>query len=227
MSDTENTTPNTYTIKMQGYGGEIVLGRVPNRIYEYFKDHAIDLAEFANDWKDTQIEDTDLHPFDPGAWFDCDGIAHESGVEMDESSIVEIIDQDGNIVWASNLDAATLEEVGCEVITGNDIYASDQKEGSVVFYGQQFEKGLFFEGTISLQEPLDISKLKFLSTDIEGWSICSGIEYDNSIVDGDEYDAEEQSNHFAFIKILKDGDTESYTGPDDNDYYSDDTEICL
>ena len=211
-------TPKTYTIKMHGNGGEVVLGKVPNRIYDYFVENDIDLAEFSNDWQDAQIEDSDLHPFDPGAWFDCDGIAHESGVEMDEANVIEIFDQDGNIIWACNLDAANLEEIGCEVIIGTDIDASDQKEGSVVFYGQQFEKGVFFEGTIELTEPFDVTKLKFLCTEIEGWCVCSDIEYDNVVIDGEEGDIEEDGNYVAFIKILKDGDTQVYTGP--NDEYS-------
>ena len=225
MSFIENSTPKTYTIKVQGYGGEIVLGKVSNHIYEYFRNHEVDLADFAYDAADTQIIDRSLHPVHPGAWFDCDGIAHEIGAEMDETSYIEVIDQDGSIVWASPLDAAILEEVGCEVITAEDIYASDQKEGSVVFYGQQFEQGLFFEGTLELTETFNPEKLKFLCTDIEGWSICNGIEYDNQYIDGYEYAAEEQNTHFAFIKILENGDTESYTGPDDNDY--DVEETCL
>jgi len=213
MSNIE--TSKSYTIKMQGNGGEVVLGRIPVRIYNHFVENNIDLAEFSCNWQDNQIEDDDFHPFDPGAWFDCDEIAHESGVEMDESNIIEVFDQDGNLIWAGNLDSANLEDVGCEVITGNDIDASDQKEGSVVFYGQQFEKGVFFEGTITLTEPFDISKLKFLCTEIEGWCVCSGIEYNNVIIDGEEGDIEEESNYFAFIKILEDNDTEIWTGPDD------------
>lgn len=228
MPTTENSKSHTYTVKMHGYGGEIVLGRVPARIYDYFRINGIDLADFAINCDDQQVLDDDLQPFDPGAWFECDEIAHESGVEMDESCFIEVFNASGELIWASNLDAATLEEVGCEVVSGTDIYASDQKEGSVVFYGQQFEKGIFFEGTLTLSEDFDASKLKFLCTDIEGWSICSGIEYDNSLIEETDYDVEEGNNYFAFIKILPEGDTESYTGPDDNDlYYYSDEEACL
>jgi hypothetical protein len=228
MSNSENSKARTYTIKMYGYGGEIVLGRVPARIYDYFRVNGIELSDFAVNCEDQQILDDDLQPFDPGAWFECDEIAHESGVEMDESCYIEIFDDLGEFIWSSNLEAATLEEVGCEVVSGKDIYASDQKEDSVVFYGQQFEKGTFFEGTITLDEPFDVTKLKFLCTDIEGWSICSGIEYNDTLIDETNYDVEEGNNYFAFIKVLPDGDTESYTGPDDNDFYQySDEEACL
>lgn len=225
MSNIENFSPITYTIKLQGYGGEIALGKVSNDVYEYFKNHEIDLAEFAYNSEDNQIIDTSFYPFLPGEWFDCNDIAHEIGAEMDETSSIQVIDQNGVIIWASTIDAATLEEVGCEVITSEDIYASDQSEGTVVFYGQQFDHGLFFEGTIESYSLFDPTKLKFLCTDLEGWSICNGIEYNGQYVEGDVYNAEERHTHFAFVKVLDDGDTERYTSSDDNDY--DITETCF
>lgn len=208
-------TARTYTFKLQGWGGEIVLGRVPNRVYDYFKDNKIDLTEYCNFETNTQMVPAEFQPFPPSEWFSCDEIAHETGVEMDESCVLEVFDEDDNLVWAGNLDAATLEEIGCDVVSGTDIYASDQKSGSVVFYGQQFEKGTFFEGTIETSEPFDITKMKFLCTDIEGWSICSGLEYNGVTVECEDFDLEDQNNHFAFIKILDDGDTESYADPED------------
>lgn len=225
MTTIDNSTSNTYSIKVQGYGGEIVLGKVPEKVYKYFIDHAIDLADFAYNKLDTQISDHDMYPFTPGEWFECNDIAHELGVEMDSTSVIEVKDQNGAIIWAATMDAGALEEIGCEIVTGEDIYASDQSPGTVVFYGQQFDKGVFFDGSFESAASFDPRKLKFLCTDIEGWSICSGIEYDNRFVEGDEYEAEEQDAHFAFIKILENGNTESYTGPDDNDY--DVEEMCL
>lgn len=220
-------TNTTYTLKLQGYGGEIVLGRVPNKVYDYFKNHGIDLAEYANSLKDRQNVPDEFQPFAPSEWYECDEIAHESGVEMDESGILEVTDEDGNIVWAGALDAAALEDIGCDVVSGTDIYASDQKAGSVVFYGQQFEKGVFFEGTIELNEPFDITKVKFLCTDIEGWSICSGLEYNGILIDGEDFDTEDQNNHFAFIKILENGDTESYTDLEDFNAYYDEEDYAI
>lgn len=218
-------TATTYTFKLQGWGGEIVLGRVANKVYDYFKDNRIDLAEYANSEKDLQKVPTEFQPFEPSEWFDCDEIAHEWGVEMDDSCVIEVFDDDDNIVWAGNLDAAALEEIGCDVVTGNDIYASDQKVGSVVFYGQQFEKGVFFEGSVETSEPFDVNKLKFVCTDIEGWSICTGVEYDGKIIECEDFDLKQQNNHFAFIKILEDGDTESYTDAEDILHDEDDYDV--
>lgn len=225
----ENFVPSVHTFRLQGYGGEIVLGKVSNKSFEYFKNNGLDLIEYSSETKDRQKIPAEFRPFEPGNWFDCDEIAHEIGIEMDETCVIEVLNEYNSIVWAGNLDAATLEEAGCDVVVGEDIYASDQKPGSVLFYGQQFEKGIFFEGDLTLSSPFDVTKLKIITTEIEGWSICSSVEYDGVIIDNVYVETEEQNNHFAFIRVLDNGDTESYTDPDINDlciYYEEDDEAA-
>lgn len=223
MSDVENGK-RVYTIKLLGNGGEVVLGRVPGHVYDHFRSNNVDLSDFANDAEDGQVKDEILWPFHPGEWYNCDDIAHDYGVEMSDSCSVEVYNEDGYVVWYSSLDAATLEEIGCDIETSNDINASDQPADTVVFYGQQIDYGVFFDAKLELDEDFDYTKLKFYVTDIEGWSICSGVDYNNCELDGDNFDVEETTNHFAFVKVLDNGDTESYSGPDDYDYAYDDEE---
>lgn len=221
MSTTnENFIAGVYTFRLQGYGGEIVLGKVTDKVFEYFKNDGLDLIEYSTDTKDRQKIPEEFRPFPPGAWFSCDDIAHETGIEMDDSCVIEVLNEDNDVVWAGTLDAATLEEAGCDVVTGEDIYASDQKSGSTVFYGQQFEKGIFFEGDVTLTEPFDVSKLRIVTTEIEGWSICSKLEYDGVNIENVYVDTTEHNSHFAFIKVLDHGDTQSYTDSEINDLYN-------
>lgn len=214
---------NIYTMKMSGYGGEIVLGPVSNAIYDYFKINDINLNEFSNNENDTQIHDPAFQPFEPGYWWDCNGIAYEFGIEMSDTNLIEIFDQEENLVWSSKLDAALLEEFGCEVNTKQDVYVTDQAPGSVVFYGQQVERGTFFHNTLETQSEFDPTLLTFHCVDIEGWSLCTSVSYNEQIFhSSDDPDIIDETNYFVFVKILEDGDTESYTGPEEFDSYIED-----
>ena len=42
-------TPRDYRIEITGYGGEIYFGQVDRKIYEFFKEHKIDIAEYIED----------------------------------------------------------------------------------------------------------------------------------------------------------------------------------
>ena len=86
-------TPRTYRIDISGYGGEIVLGTVDNKTFEYFKKHNIDVEEYIGDW-DNELDIPDEYNFAPGGgWYECSDIAHESGAEMDGASIVTVYDE--------------------------------------------------------------------------------------------------------------------------------------
>jgi hypothetical protein len=45
-------TPVNYTIEIGSSGGEVYYGRVDRKIYDFFRDHKIDIDEYAIDWDD-------------------------------------------------------------------------------------------------------------------------------------------------------------------------------
>ena len=202
-------TPRTYRVMLSGYGGEIVLGSVPRSIYNYFKENDIDLEEYAwdSDYAEENEIPEDMQPFEPGCWHDCDDVAHESGCELSEYNYITVTDENGKEHWQCDLDYSKLTDAGVEVDETEESLCSDRadRENTVGFIGQSVEKGCFFEGELNLTAPFDPAKLAINYSDIEGWSLITGVTYDGEDIEGyDGYDTRGKSSEFKFYDTGED-----------------------
>lgn len=164
-----------YTIEIAGRGGEIVIGTVSPKIYQYFEENNIEIEDYA--WgDDEEFEDMpdEYRPFYPSEWFECDDIAHEWGAEFSQMGI-SIIDEEGEYVY-QYLGSYDLEDLDVEVKEVAEVYTSELPSGTAVFIGQSFEKGHFYTFTVE-DEEFDITKLVVRKVDIEGWELVTGVEY--------------------------------------------------
>jgi hypothetical protein len=218
-------TPQTVKIEMSGYGGEVVMGTVDRKIYEYFTKNEIDVEEHVNDW-DNELEVPSEYCFaSDGQWYENDNITHENGVEMDSACTIRIMDEQDNTIWEHNLDIQELEKTGVDVECFSSEYIDDQEIGTVVFFGQQFEKGLFFGGEFVLRSPFAPKKLTIRYCDVDGFKVCSSLEYDNEDLISDDYSTTGKSSHYSLTLVGEDGE-ETYTSPETPPvYYPDDTEF--
>lgn len=180
-------TPITVSVMIQGYGGESYAGTVDRKIYNYFKEHKIDLEEFTNDWDNENFAfvPDEMRPFDQGQQYDCDNLWHASGAELDGLNTITVSGPDGDI-WEHNLDHSELEESGVTVeeYGGCDLDDEDIPEGKVVYNGAQGEKGCFFDGELELRAPFDPAKLKIVYENCGGWYLVTYVEYDGEEIDG-------------------------------------------
>jgi hypothetical protein len=200
-------TPRTYTLMLSGYGGEIVLGSVPREQYQYFVDNEIDLEEFAWDEDCATEVPEDMRPFEPGCWHECSDVAHESGCELSDSNYITVTDENGEQHWQSNLGHSTLTDAGIEVDESDEYLCSDREDrvNTVGFVGQSTEKGCFFDGELALTEPFDPAKLAISYSDIEGWSLISGVTYDGVDIEGhDGYSTNGKGSEFKFYDTGED-----------------------
>jgi hypothetical protein len=180
-------TPQTVTLSVGGYGGECYMGRVDRKIYDYFKEHKIDMEEYANDWDDKfGFVPDEMRPFTPGSPYDCDGFCHASGPEMSDMNTVEITDENGNTIWEGNLGLDWLDDEQISVDEWETAIIDDEPEGTVIFWGGQGEKGLLYGGTFELKQPFDPKKLKFNFSNADGWYICNNISYDGEDISNDD-----------------------------------------
>jgi len=205
LMQTLKFTPREYRLEMAGYGGEVVIGTVKPEAYEYFVENDLDLDEYAYDWENEMEVPEDKQPFVPGEWHDCDDLAHENGVEMYSSCRVYVYDENGDEVWSHSLDINELEDSGIDVEGVSEHYVN-WNDGKVVFYGQNFEKGLFFGGSFELTAPFDPKKLKFYTDDIDGWEICNTVTYAGEDIFSDDYDTTGKSSTYEFFDLRKQGE---------------------
>lgn len=192
-------TPGTYTVSCWGYGGEIVLGTVERKVYDYFVENEVDLNEYSTQWSDEDCEvPEDCRPFSPGEWHDCDDICHENGVEMSEYCKIQVEDSEGNTVWEHVLEPFMLEESEVEVECHDEYYA-ESHDSTTVFLGQSIEKGTFFAANFELTSPFDPKKLKIVYSDVEGMLLMSQLFYNNEDIYNDGGDTRGKSMEFKFL----------------------------
>lgn len=232
LMQTLKFTPRNYRIEISGYGGEIYWGSVDRKIYDFFKDKEIDIEQYAGSWDDDMWADIpdDMRPFTPGSAYECDHGCHQSGATFDQSSYVTVYDEKGYQVWQSSLDSVALAKEGVGFDCIDEKYINDYEPGTVVFFGSQGEKGVFFGNEFELRAPFDPSKLRICYEDCDGWMLTSNISYNGEDIDGSDYDSVGKWGENKWLIV---GDTEEvYDGVErDEEAYEDtsddDEEITL
>ncbi len=173
-------TPRTYKVELWGYGGEYVMGTVDRKIYDYFRQHRISVADYA--WGGDEYEHVpeDMRPFEPGCWYDNDDMGHVSGVDMNAGTM-QITDENGEVVYQRDL--SDLDGCDVQLSTCEEVWIDEKPAGTVVYYGYSSEKGSFFEANIELREPFDPEKLLINISDFDSNEIVVGVEYDGEELD--------------------------------------------
>ena len=215
-------TPRTYTIQMWGYGGEYVMGTVERKIYDYFKRRRLSLSDYAwgSDYAEENNIPEEMQPFPPGSWYECDDMAHISGVDRNAGTL-QICDENGNTVYERSLeDIDGYSDDSPEIGGGDEVWIDSKDPGTVVFVGVSSEKGTFFEGEIELREPFDITKLSISYDEIDGNEIVSMVTYDGDDIENSGGSTNGKSSDFGFYIAgsQKDGKWEMYKDMDSIEY---------
>lgn len=212
--------PQTYTIELSGFGGEIVMGKVNHSTYDYLLDNLIEVDELVDDIDNDLGIPSEHRIFPNGAWYECNDICHESGVEFSDNGCVTVFDENGNSVWTSNLNPMVLKRNGCRVDLQNVTNVNDQPNDSVVFVGRSDEKGVFFKGDINLSAPFDPRKLGFGYASINSWDIGSGVEYNDEYIENDDLSINYLSSAYKLVVVDNSPTTveESTYRPNESEY---------
>jgi len=180
-------TPQQVKVTIYAYGGECYMGKVDRKIYDYFKEHRIDMDEYASDWDDKfSFVPDEMRPFPPGSPYECDSMCHAGGPEVSDTNIIEVTNEHGDIIWSSPFGINELEDQGVEVEEWETAIIDDEPEGTVIFWGGQGEKGTCFGSDFELKAPFDPKKLKISYSNCDGWWICNGVSYDDEELDNND-----------------------------------------
>lgn len=193
-------TPRTYKVRLWGYGGEYVMGTVDRKIYDYFRQRRLDVAEFAWDYdyaEENNIPE-DMRPFEPGSWHDCDNMGHCWGVDRNCGTI-QVDDENGSTVFEKPLeDVNGYDDDSPELGGGDEVWIDSQPKGTVVFIGVSSEKGTFFEADLELKLPFDPTKLCLSYDEIDGNEIITSVSYDGEDLCNEGGDTNGKSSEFGF-----------------------------
>jgi hypothetical protein len=195
-------TPRTYKLRLWGYGGEYVMGTVDRKIYDYFREHRLDVEEYAwnYEYADENNIPEDMRPFEPGSWHDCEDMGHSWGVDRNCGTI-QVDDENGNTVYEKQLESISgYDEENPEPgwSCGDEVWIDSQPKGTVVFIGVSSEKGTFYEADLPLNMPFDPEKLCLHYDEIDGNEIITSVSYDEEELMNDGGDTNGKSSEFAF-----------------------------
>lgn len=210
LIDVLKFTPQQVKVTIYAYGGECYIGKVDRKIYDYFKEHKIDLEEYSTDWDDKfSFVPSELQPFPPGSPYECDSMCHASGPEVSDTNVIEITNEHGDIIWSSSFGLNELEDAGVDVDEWETAIIDDEPEGTVVFWGGQGEKGTCFGSDFELRAPFDPKKLKISYSNCDGWWICNGVSYDGEDLDNNDLSTTGKWGENKWVIV---GDEEVYEG---------------
>lgn len=219
LYDALKFTPRTYSISMWGYGGEIVMGKIDRKIFDYFKHRRLSVEEFA--WGYEYAEDNNIPdemcPFEPGSWYECDSMAHGSGATRDCATL-QITDENGEVVVEQSVEDIDGDEDGIQLSCNDETYIGQANPGEVVFIGRSSEKGTFFEGEFHLTKPFDITKLEVQYDEVDGEEYVTSIFYDGEEIDNNGANTNGKSSDFGFFLVKEDKSWESYKDHDSIQY---------
>jgi len=217
LMQTLRFTPRTYRISLWGYGGEIVMGTVDRKHFDYFKRRRLDLSDYA--WNYDYAEENNIpednQPFPPGSWYECDDMAHSNGVDRD-SGTLQIDDENGETILEKDLgefDGDSDDSPRWD--WGEETWITQAGSGQVVFVGRSNEKGTFFEGDIELTQPFDITKLVLFNEEIDGTEMITGVMYDGEDIDNWGGSTDGKSSDFGFYLVNDNDSWEVYRNEDD------------
>jgi hypothetical protein len=209
-------TPRTYTISLWGYGGEKVMGTVDKKIFDYFKHRRLNLSDYA--WDSDYAEDNnipeDMQPFSPGSWYECDSMAHVSGVSRTAGTL-QILDENSETVFEKSLDDCDGCNESPQWACNDESWIGSREPGEVVFIGNSNEKGTFFEGEIELTAPFDIELLELNYDEVDGEEIVNSVYYDGEEIDNNGGGTDGKSSDFGFYLVKDSNSWETYRNADD------------
>ena len=219
MSDLELVMqPARYwRIKLYGYGAEVVFGNSSKEEVEYWESEQARIdTKCSNDeepldhyiWENID-SDIDFSAVPEqyrreGSWHDQDDLAHTHGVDCTHAyiSIEEVENTEWNSVAVRELiDAVSLYDF---IISNSAKVESFEfyTEAEHVFCGTSEEKGIFFDGVIETQGPLDLFKLTFKTTEYpNGFTLVESVLYDDVDISNEGGDTNGKSMDIGFIEL--------------------------
>lgn len=194
-------------VEINGYGNDIMSGRVSNLFFNIFEDEGLEFDEYAFDCDYDQEVDIpeNIRPFDPGCYFEADEVVQERGPNVGLSNI--LIYQDEEIIYNCELEKLTTSSMplnGITIETVDPIYTEDfLKPGDAYFVVIRAEKGRFLSYEFETNQ-FELKKLTIQSTDVEGTNLISAVYYDGEeLEDLGETNTDEKGAE-AYLGIVED-----------------------
>lgn len=208
-----------YNIRIWGYGGELVYGKLTKAQHDFWQaecdkedEQGYDLDEqfgyYLFDQEDFEEDHGIKVPEDAkidAEWHECDDIAHDNGANLGSANIT--IEEVDSVEYNAKIIKEIIESQDLqEFINDNNIVVDQdeldldengnrQEDGhNYCMYAMSVEKGTFFDGILTLTRPIDLSKLSIQTTEYpNGDNLVGGVTYNGEDIDANGGDTNGKS----------------------------------
>lgn len=189
-----------FKIQIEGYGGELIIGKISKEAYEYWKDKdQEELVNFCFGFSDDDIPEEAMF-CDPENWYEVDNIVHERALNINDWFKITVYDEDEEEVFCYVKDDETTENIDLSNLLEEtrEIYYTEQS--SYLFFGYNIEEDFYVEGEFEADkfepEKLAIKFIDYLET-----ALIECVTYDGEVIENIEQGdgAESTGNRIFFV----------------------------
>lgn len=166
-----------YKINLTGWGQEYIATNVTEEFFNHFKDNDISFNDYMSGSMEDELPEHLWEVYAEDRRYDLDKIAHASGANYDDSTFINVLNEDGDTIYSSIVvDYAEEAKHYADIVDDIDIVNCGHR---YVVLGSEYSKGFHDEFELELEgEEFDPSKITILykayDEDVE---IISGIRY--------------------------------------------------
>jgi hypothetical protein len=190
-----------YRVEISGVGSQVAMGAVARATYDYFKSQQIDINDYVNHPEKYSGMPHQFQFIENGEWYELQDLVDVYGVELSDSSQIQVFDAEGQEVWSSPLDTGLLVNAGVTINCLGEDYVDDEADGTVVFLGVEHQRGTFFVADLELEDSFDPARLRFDYHNANGWSVSQTLWYDGEAYEIDGPDTVNTSAQFSLTLV--------------------------
>jgi hypothetical protein len=200
LVDTIKRPIRHYRIRLWGYGGEVSYGKSSKEEFAYWEtDIEARRAEFnipddESPFNRYMMDKDDIGGYETvpstilreGEWYDQADVDHGYGVAYESANIdiVEVEDDEYNAEEIDTVHQGVLDEFIDQYDASVVVGESEAVEQEYCFYAMDIQKGTFFDGILTVNGKIDLSKLKFECTEYpNGDTLVNHVFYEQDEID--------------------------------------------
>jgi hypothetical protein len=172
-----------FKINLTGWGQEFISASITEEFFNHFKNNDISFSDYMNGSMEDDLPKHLLEVYTEDRRYDIDDIAHASGANYDDSTYINVVNEDGETIYTSLVvDYAHEAMHSADLVEEIDIVNCEHR---YVVLGFEYSKGFHDEFELELDsEVFDPSKITILyKTYDEDVEIICGIKYDGIELD--------------------------------------------
>jgi hypothetical protein len=189
----------TYKIIIQPYGVRYLISTVRQDLYQWLREHNIDIKEYMESYKELDIPKYMKPDFDEddeySSWSEDFGCEEYTGISLSNSCRIEVFDNN-DIIWSSPLDKKSLKRYGVQV--DETVNSLNSPVGGTIFFVGEYNSKDYMEYELKTNDVFNPKLLTLATDNINDEIFITNVEYKKGDVDWSDGGGEDKGWSFFF-----------------------------